>query len=179
MSLTILTINAISYRVKRAGVEVGKSLPSVEEAKARFEKYGISTGIMTYKAMKPVAWGRMRTKMFFQALFAGRKFSYPILRAYSDIFLVPASVMSKFCNYLGAFSATKLFVEAAVPTSLILASDNVKVIKDTKLKSGDVWGKDILALGEEYRFSVNKLIEKYPKDLLFYHPIKLSKWKFE
>ena len=170
--------NAIKYKVVQDGVEVKNLLPSVEEAKARFGKYGISTGKMTWKAIKPKAWGRMRTKMFFQALFASRKFSYPILRAYSDIFLVPETVMPKFCLYLGAFSATKLFVEAAIPTSLILISDNVKVISDTHLKSGDKWGKDIQRFGEQFDFSVDKLIQEYPEDVLFYHPIKLSKWRF-
>lgn len=170
--------NAIGYKVKQVGVEVTNILPSVEEAKQRFAKYGISTGKLTLKAIKPKAWGRMRTRMFVQALLAGRKFAYPILRAYSDIFLVPESVMPKFCLYLGAFTATRLFVEAAIPTSLILTSDNVKVISDTNLKSGDKWGKDIQKFGEKYDFSVSKLIQNYPQDVLFFHPIKLSKWKF-
>lgn len=171
--------SVISYKIKQPGVEVGNSLPTLEDAKNRFQRYGISTGKLTFRAIKPLVWGRKRTFMFVQAIFAGMKLNYPVLRAYSDIFLVPASVMQQFCNYLGAFSATKLFVEAAIPTSLILASDKVKVIKDTKLKSGDVWGRDIQSLGEKYDFSVNKLIKEYPEDLLFYHPIKLSKWKFK
>ena len=171
--------SAISYQVKQEGVEVSTILPTIEEAKQRFCRYGISTGRFSLRAITPKFWGRRRTLMFFQALLAGMKLNYPILRAYSDIFLVPATVMQQFCNYLGAFSATKLFVEAAIPTSLILSSDNVKVIEGTGLRSGDVWGKDIQALGEKYEFSVNRLIDEFPKDLLFYHPIKLSKWKLQ
>lgn len=171
--------NALNYKVKQKGVEIGNSLPSVEEARARFAFHNISTDKIPVKTMIPKAFGRIRTKKFIQCLLTSRRFSYPLLRAYSDIFLVPDDVMPKFCSYLGAFSATKLFVETAIPTAMVLSADKIKCIKDIKMEAGDIWGEEINQLGEKYKYSVNKLIENYPKNIVYYHPIKLSKWKLQ
>lgn len=97
---------------------------------------------------------------------------------YSDTFFITADVMDRFCTYLGAFAATNLFVELAIPTTLILTveKNNLKLDHDIKLHNGALW-PDTISFLDKYEYSLDNLFNDFPKDLFFIHPIKLSKWK--
>ncbi len=85
--------------------------------------------------------------------------------------------MPKFCQYCGAFAATNLFVEIAIPTALVLAAPKIKTEKDTILKGTPFWGDEIEKECQKYNYELTELLSKFPSGQLYHHPVKLSKWK--
>lgn len=165
--------DALTYRVKVRGVEIEQTLPDRDFACQRFQAYGIPTGpvpirvlaghFMNYvKAIRRIPWSR--------------RLDYPLVGCYSDTLFVTEEAMGPFCTYCGAFAATKLFVELAIPTALILASDRVKFNKDLRLHYGALWPDTIHEL-DPYHYDLQKLLDSFPEDKFFIHPVKLSKWK--
>ena len=166
---------AMEYRVKQKGVEVEKILPSVKEAKKQFDKYHIPYSAIP---ITPFLGHRFKYLLKYLKNFKYRNLDYPLVGGYADIMLLTATMMDKFTLYCGAFAGTKLFVELAIPTALVLATDKLKVTDDLKdWESGAMWKRRIKEFPEEYGYSLSKLMENYPSKKLFLHPIKLSKWK--
>ena len=170
------TIEALKYKVKQPGVEVKNELPAKEEAEKRFGYHNLPIGKIPFK--------RILTRdfrMFYNRIIRKLPFSltldYPLVGGYSDIFFLTNKEMPDFCKYCGAFAATKLFVEIAIPTALVLTADTIKLDKDIKLKRGDIWSDDIEKIKIKYDQNLDKLIKEYPEETLFIHPIKLSQWK--
>lgn len=97
--------------------------------------------------------------------------------AYRDILHVTNKTIPKLAQYCGVFAAKNLFVEIAVPTSLILSSNNIKFDKDIKLHQGALWGKEVDSFNSIYKLELDILLKDYPSNKLFFHPVKLSKWK--
>lgn len=169
------TIKALKYKVKQPGVEIENILPSKAEAQKKFKDHGISCKKIPLKRVIP------RNKYDFFNLFLRQipfslELDYPLVGGYSDIFLLTSKEMPLFCQYCGAFAATKLFVEIAIPTSLFLTAESVKTDEDVLLKKGDIWFEEIEQLKETHRGDLNDLLINYPTDKLFIHPVKLSKW---
>ena len=104
---------------------------------------------------------------------------YPILKAYSDFVIIPAIAMDDFAHYSGVFASINMFVENAIPTSLALSCNKLKYLRDTRFKAEEgIYDYSIREkLERNCEFSYKRLIETYPEDYLFVHPIKLSKWK--
>ena len=165
---------AMTYKVNLRGVEVEKVLPSRTAAIERFAKYGLPTGTIPFS---PMLNKRLRFALKYIQNFKRRNLDYPLLGGYSDILILTADMMDKFCLYCGAFAATRLFAEFAIPTAMILASDHVKTSKDTCLGGTALWSKEDKAFLDAYNGSLQALIDDFPDDKLFYHPIKLSQWK--
>lgn len=166
-------LDALDYTPNQLGVELNNILPSKEEAQRRFDSHNLPYGPIPRKELLR----NPRKKDFLKMLTRSNELKYPLVRAYSDILLIPSDVMPKFANYCGAFSATRLFVEMAIPTALILSSDNIKLGKDIKLKPGAMWIEDDLKILEPYGRNLTKLLTDFPSDKLYLHPIKLSQWK--
>ena len=98
-------------------------------------------------------------------------------RSYSDIVIVSKYTIKKFCQYCGIFAASHLFVEVALPTSLFLASKNIVCDKELTMKGLPLWGGDnIEKYFKKYEKNLNKLLDDFPEDKLYLHPVKLSKW---
>ena len=106
---------------------------------------------------------------------------YPGIWGYSDILLIPSTDMEKFAFYCGVFGSLDVFVENAIPLSLIISSSQIQTEKNIKLKTIS----QLYELGNEgkeqferkYSFSLEKLMSDYPNNYFFIHPLKLSKWK--
>lgn len=185
--------DAINYKIEKAGTEVKNLLPSYEEASKRFHTHGISTEALTpsiyehlYPRKERFGMKLWRTK----ALPSSIKLNYPLVAGYSDIFLVTADCMQRFCTYCGAFAAGNLFVEVAIPTAMVLATEKLAVLsppptsqnthKLLALKRGDMWPGEKMTLQNHVascNHSLKKLLATFPEGLLFLHPIKLSAWK--
>ena len=103
--------------------------------------------------------------------------SYPIVGSYSDIFIISAKSIKKFCHYCGIFAATKLFVEVALPTSVVLSSDEIITEKDLCLQGKALWTNEDYQELEKYENSLTKLMTGFPPKYIYLHPVKLSKWK--
>lgn len=107
--------------------------------------------------------------------------------SYSDTLLVSGDVMSKFAHYCGVFGATSLFVEVAVPTALVLASNQkIKTEKDISKKGRSYWktSDNVFCddpqytwdnLENEYK-NLDDMIARFPENAIYLHPVKLSKW---
>lgn len=170
------TTDALIYKVEQRGVEVKNVLPSRFDAQKKFEQHHISTGAARFSSLFTTNLLEFYKRVVRKLPFSLR-LNYPLAAGYADIFLVTSAEMPRFCQYCGAFAATRLFVEIAVPTAMILTAESIKQDKDVKLKCGDVWREDVDKLKLQYGCSLDNLIENYPQETLFIHPVKLSQWK--
>ena len=75
------------------------------------------------------------------------------------------------------FAATKLFVELAIPTALVLSADKIVTEEDLELKGKPLWSKQDFKILDKYDHQLNKLLNDFPANHLYLHPVKLSKWK--
>jgi hypothetical protein len=96
----------------------------------------------------------------------------PLAYGISDLFAVRRSRLDRLAHYLGVLAALDLFVEVAVPTALILATERV-------ITAGQVGWQFSWAPSSwnsvEYTFrSLPDLEARYPTSQLFVHPVKLS-----
>jgi len=103
--------------------------------------------------------------------------SYPLVRSNADLVVVSSENIKKFVHYCGIFAACNLFVEIALPTALVLSLPKKIVgIRDLSLKGGHMWNKDDIKLLEPFKKDLKKLLQDFPKEYLYLHPVKLSKW---
>ncbi len=122
----------------------------------------------------------------------GKPSVYPLLAGYSDFLVVPAKSIDLFAHYSGVFAAMNMFAEVAVPTALALSCSSVEtelVIGDhfadpgarrtsiSPLHGVELWEGEIQTFCKAHDFSWSRLLEEYPEDVLYYHPVKLSVWK--
>ena len=179
---------AACFRLKQKGAEIFRVLPSEEDAKRMFEEKGYcsSPKVSSYTALKNLRGChivdlRSVVRLLLKILkhpFGGIQFEYPFVGGISDFFIVDKVSMERFCQYCGAFAAANLFVEVAVPTSLVLSCNRLHTeTKESRYKQGYLWRNDIERFASHFNYSYERLINEYPKNLLFVHPIKLSRWK--
>lgn len=194
------TFSAYTYKPVQKYVEVKGELPSIEEALNKFENQGLMNPMeltrkdvfknftLNINSMGEKA--RLAIRIFTKLRHPFKKsanLSYPIAASYSDTLLVSGDTMAKFAHYCGVFGATSLFVEVAIPTALVLASDKkIKTEKDISKHGRSYWASDDNVfcddpsyiwsnLEKEYK-DLNDMIENFPKDAIYLHPVKLSKW---
>lgn len=104
---------------------------------------------------------------------------YPTAWGYSDFFAVPKTFIADFCHYCGVLAATNSFVEVSIPTAMALSCARIATLADigwnceTGVDDYSVRSR----MENECGFSYKKLMERFPSEYLFIHPIKLSKWK--
>lgn len=167
-------LRAMKYKIKQRGVEIGNVLPPKETAIEQFKKHNIPYSRIH---LRPLLSWHVEYIFKFLLNWKRRKPVYPMVGGYADIILVTQEAMDKFALYCGAFAATKLFVELAIPTSLVLATNKLKLSKELNFESGALWSKEDKAFLEKYNHNLEQLINDFPKKKLFLHPIKLSQWK--
>ena len=184
---------AFQWNKKVEGVEVSNMLPSYENAIDKFSKFGLTIKPFGFSKVWKLSFGlpftvslgvRRRFRFFCQYLktkLRGKSFtlSYPLASSYSDIFIVSAKSIKEFCHYCGVFAVTKLFVEVALPTSMVLSSDEIKMETDLDLQGKALWTYKEYQELEKYENSLTKLMTNFPSKYIYLHPIKLSKWKTE
>ncbi|MDD6001267.1 MAG: hypothetical protein PUC50_03635 [Bacteroidales bacterium] len=169
---------ALNWKITHPGVEIQDILPKAETVKKIFREKGYPLDEIE-DGYKPISWKRK----IFNFIFRKKKekeyiqLPYPLLCGYSDIMIIPSTLMDTFCLYCGAFAATNLFVENAIPTTLAIIAPQIKFDNNCKLKYGAMWTDKDSNFLQKYNFSLSELINNFPKEKLFLHPIKLSKWK--
>lgn len=194
------TLSAYTYRPVQKYLEIKNELPTVEEALIKFKNQGLNNPM--YLTRKDVFKGfSMKTKyMGDKARLALRiltwiknpfnksaNLTYPLAASYSDTFLVSGETMEKFAHYCGVFGASSLFVEVAIPTALILASDKkIKTENDISKKGRSYWNSadNVFCESPNYLWStleteyknLDDMIKRFPNDAIYLHPVKLSKW---
>ncbi len=168
-------IKGVRYNPKKKGVEIMNILPPKDTAIEKFNNFDIPTYKLPFRvALSPLRYGMIHQTI---QILAKSKLSYPLVGGYSDIFVVTSDVMDDFCKYCGAFAASELFVEMAIPTAMVLSAKKIQHSKDIKMKSGTLWGKRKKEVMDKYNGNLDELMRLYDKETLFLHPIKLSQWK--
>ena len=169
-------ISAMKFKLKQPGVEFQSYLPKIEEAEKCFKKFNLEYKAIPWKLLLFSTNLKTKLKLIKRGKIL-RKFKYPLVGGYSDIFLITAKTMEKFAQYCGIFAASRLFVEIAIPTSMVLSAEKIHV-GSGKLKGSAMWSNDVKkSLAEKYQNSLSALLKDYPKDTFFLHPVKLSAWK--
>ena len=178
-----------NYKHGIKGVENNKEMPSYEVAEEVLKSRGYEIKPVSYFDMHggllPLSSASARFVFNLSSYFKRFKLNYPVVSSYSDIIIVSKASIKNFSHYCGVFATNKLFVEFAIPTALLLASD--EVVTEPKIgKRGDIYWLYTKAEIEKYEANMqpyNKnlqvLLDKFPEDKLYIHPIKLSKWQTE
>jgi hypothetical protein len=120
------------------------------------------------------------------------KLSYPLVGSYSDIFVVSSDAIKQFYHYCGVFAAANLFVEIGLPTSLVLSAEEIVTENDLKLQGKALWPDGWARLNgdlnpaqgdyeelERYNFNLKQLLDNFPENYIYLHPVKLLKWNTE
>lgn len=186
------TFKGIDFFSNRIGAEIKKELPSREEAISRFRKHGLEVEPLSmeniFGSKKPAheKWWKYFLLKQYHWQFKWKNYKkngkielpYPVAGSYSDVLIITKESIYNFSRYCGIMAAAGLFVEIAIPTALLLSSPAIKQEKDLLLKGKPLWSvPEIEAVEKQYNKSLAALLAAFPADQLFYHPIKLSKWK--
>ena len=132
-------------------------------------------------------WGIFEKKITMKRILCGIKYlysskfkryvHYPLIEGYSDFIVIPQKWLKSFSFYCGVFAAMNLWVDAAVATAMVLSCKSIKMEKDHNYNGVELWGDDQKFHEEKYQLNFQKFYQSFPKDQLYLHPIKLSKWK--
>lgn len=176
-----------NYEHKAYGVENADEMPSYREAEEILKKQGYEIQPVSYRDLHgdifPLTSASVKYASHLTNYFKKYQLVYPVVGSYSDIVIVPKSSIKKFCHYCGVFATNKLFVEFAIPTALLLASEHV-ITEDKIGKRGQIYwlytDQEIAKYNadmEPYNQNLTELMQGFPEDKLYIHPVKLSKWK--
>lgn len=193
------TWSGVFYKKKQKYVEAESELPSYEDAQIKFQEQGVSIRELSrkdifgpfgfhFKTLGQKIWFCLRLFTKIRYPFKTKyKLPYPMVGSYSDILLVSGNDIKKFAHYCGVFSATCLFAEVAIPTSLALsASSKIRTSEQMKFHGRSYWlnAQNVFSESPEYTFdnlekeykNLDDMIERFPEDAIYLHPVKLSKW---
>lgn len=181
---------AFRYKLNVPGVESQAQLPDFHTALKRFKNFELEIKPLQINqiwkrptSVRDIMRLLVRDKNYFirklkSKLFRQRySLSYPMVGSYSDIFVVSSNTIKNFCHYCGVFAATNLFVEVGLPTAMVLSAEKIVLGKDIELQGGALWTVEDYKILDKYQNNLNNLLENFPENLLYLHPIKLSKWE--
>ncbi len=178
----------LGYKHGVYGAENTNEMPSYADAAKILQNYGYETKPFTHKDVYgdvlPIAPASVRYMLHLKSYFKKINPVYPLVGAYSDILIINKYTIKKFCHYCGVFATNKLFVEFAIPTALLLTGRSI-VTQNKTIKKGKIYwlytqqelanyNKEM----EQYNKNLNELLNKFPKNSMYIHPIKLSKWTY-
>ena len=177
------------------GLEEIGELPSAEEANKKFKSLGLNTidfnekekayisgirlayPLLYYGPLKPLKYLALKIVKIRNKI-KPYKLSYPLVKSSTDIFIVPGLTIHKFCYYCGIFAAANLFVEIAIPTTMALVSDEIRLGKDITNKVGlNHNASEVDRILAQHGNDPEKLFNDWPSEYLYIHPIKLSYWQ--
>ena len=178
---------AYDYNPKAPGVEIINELPTYDQALELFNKAGLTIKPLDFHQVyqkEKFSFGSLGKKGYLKKILRQVKhrntafrLKYPLIGSYSDILVVSGPHMKQFARYCGIFAASDLFVEIAIPTALVLTTHHIKQERDLALQGMALWTPDELKILEPYGNDLQNLLTNFPKNFLYLHPVKLSKWK--
>lgn len=187
-------LDAVNYRFSIRGLEIENQKPNYDEAINKFREKNLTEPFviskLIYKLPKRNEYSKgilgyikyIREKKRIKELLKIEKIKleYPLVGSYSDIFIISNNNFDRFTHLCGVFSASKLFVELALPTAMVLSCDKIITENDLSMKGITFWThEENVTFQKQYNLSINDLFSSFPKDALYFHPVKLSKWKFD
>lgn len=164
------------------GVSYQSELPSYEEAVARCKKHNLKVAkslpfsfFMNRRYLHPK---HLLLTIIALGVNRGMRIRYPLFKAYSDFLVIDKNSLKEFCRISGVLAAMNLFVETAIPLAMVLACEKIKYEKDGNgLHGVEYWREDINRFEEKNHCNLERLFSDFDRDILYYHPIKLSKWE--
>jgi len=180
---------AFFWNLKHPGVEAVNQLPDYQEAMQKFRKFDLTVHPLQFfqiynrpERFKVFVYRILRERNYFTHYIncklrkASFSLNYPLVGGYADIAVISSKTIKLFCHYCGVFSSTKLHVELALPTAVVLSASEIVTEKDLRLKGKPMWSSEELQELNKYEFSLIKLLKEFPANYLYLHPIKLSMW---
>jgi hypothetical protein len=180
---------AMNYTIHVPGVEVTNQLPAYNDALQLLKNFGLQNKQLVFNQIwnKDEIVKKSRISIIDSCLYVLRKaknkitkkkynIPYPLVRSYSDIFVVSSNSIKQFCHYCGVFATTNLFVELAIPTALVFTAKEIVTERDLLLQGRALWTKEDFLVLEKYEFILDNLMNDFPENRLYIHPVKLSKW---
>lgn len=184
---------AINFDIKQPGILAEPLLPTYESAlnlldkhQIKFKKNVPKQMFFSFLSLKNITnqsflrFQYQKLRLFltnFKYLFSKQTIKYPLVGSYADIIIIPKEYTQEFTKYCYAFTALNLFVELALPTALLFASEKVKSEKDIEFKGETYWYYNHDICEKKYKKSLSYLENNFSDKTLYVHPIKLSKWK--
>jgi len=112
-----------------------------------------------------------------------KQMPYPLLMGYSDLVVINSHDLQYFCHLCGVFASMRMFLEIAIPTALAMACSHILTEKDIDFIGVTFWKdereNELMELKRDCQGSVKNLFSGDRKNVLYYHPIKLSSWDVE
>lgn len=187
------TRSVLKFSLNKRGVECAKDLPGVSAAKVILEKQGFPIQPLQFSDVADnISWKASPIDIFKRMVrrtkrakewYKDIELAYPVVAGYSDIAIVNKATIHKFIQYCGIFAALDLWVEIALPTALLLASDKKVATEVATGKRGILyWNDNPEAIKkykddmDSYEYKLSNLLSGFPADKLYMHPVKLSKW---
>ena len=177
----------VSPFIEFNGTEYTNEIPSCEEAfKICEKKYGRVDKSMSLKwILQRIGNGRPVgvPKRFVEIILLliknkGLRLPYPLFKIYSDFIVINGKDFKEVSRMFGVFAAMGLFAEVAIPTTMAICCKEIVTESQCDKKGIELWAKsDKEKFQEEYSFDLQKLIDNWDKETIYYHPVKLSKWK--
>ena len=177
------------YKHRVEGLENSREMPTYAEAEAILRRHGHTVEPLRFADLygpppagpKPRAWWEYLKKL---RHFRGEyRLDYPLVASFSDLAVVSKASVRKFAHYCGVFAANGLFVEAALPTALLLASAAVTTEPQLKKRGSIYWtytpaeAEAFAAAMRPHGNNLERLLQNFPADKLYIHPVKLSRWR--
>lgn len=118
-----------------------------------------------------------------------KRLEYPLVGGYSDLFIVPGSAFEEFVHYCGVLAAARIFVEIALPTAMAFTCERIGTEDSSPRRGFNVWfpistyeemerkSAMLKEMENKAQYSLSNLMADWPKEYLYVHPVKLSKWK--
>lgn len=94
---------------------------------------------------------------------------FPMAYGLCDVFSIRSQSFDRFAHYVGILAALDIFVEVAIPTALILATDRIATAADAGWTYS--WGR---GMDTSRVTGIGELEQMFPPHELFVHPVKLS-----
>ena len=184
--------HSFSFAPYAQGLDEAHKLPSVEEAIVKFKSLGYATQYVRARAEASRILTKVLTGVYVKLPRSQRfirwfnriykfKLSYPLVKGFSDLVIVPHNKIEKFCHYCGIWTGLKLYVEVAIPTTLVLLQeeDELKFGQNSKYRVFNGHPQHLhpfnLDLPQNKNIhTLDDLLAAFPREYLYIHPIKLS-----
>ncbi len=193
--------------LKHPGLEIGRELPPPEEALRKIERH-LKLESLTLRRYRPYSlgmlrpmaanigtnWKRLKGNLWHRREQAKhwltpKQLCYPMLGGYADIFSTPRTILDEFAHLCGVFASAQIFVELALPTALALCAKRIRTDATCRRPGFNVWfpcigseverkAAELAQLEKENAYDLGKLSQNWPRQYMYLHPVKLSKWKW-
>jgi len=179
---------AFEYKPNQEGVEIANEIPTYKKAIKKLKKFDLTIEPIKFSQLyqklhifskKENTKNEIRKIIKWLQYFPNHNklnLKYPLIGSYSDIFLIAKDNIKDFSHYCGAFAASKLFVEFAIPTAIALTSEKIVTEKNISLEGKALWTDLDYKVLDQFDNNLDKLLTEFPEQWLYVHPIKLSKW---